>query len=234
MSLIRPDYILQNYSKGRLNEEAVSVERVHFYKTDKSVNPKQEDAFRYFKGELPILLSAPHAVRHYRQKRIKMSDEYTGSIVYLLNKLTRCHALATIKLYGGDPNVDNPCLYKEKVRDLCKREKIRLVLDIHGASSDHKFDIDLGTHGLKTLRCKFNQEILERNFQTFGLNTISIDHFAASGPYTVTNFVARELEIPAVQIEINKMYRSPAQNPQGFHRLLGALVISIQEIIKVN
>lgn len=228
--MIKAEDILQDYSKARLNEEAVSVERVHFYKTDKGVNPKQEDPFRYFEGKLPVLVSAPHAVRHFRQKRIKISDEYTGSIVYLLNKLTCCHALAVAKLYGGDPNMDSPCLYKEKIMEICKREKIKLVLDIHGAARDHKFDIDLGTHGLTTLRGKMGlQETLECNFQRFGINTISKDHFAASGPNTVTNFVARELEIPAVQIEVNKMYRSPSQNPQGFHRILGALVVSIQD-----
>ncbi|OLN32881.1 hypothetical protein DSOL_1327 [Desulfosporosinus metallidurans] len=40
-----------------------------------------------------------------------------------------------------------------------------------------------------------------------------------------------ELGIPAVQVEINKHFRVPAQNPQGFHRLLGALVKSIHELL---
>ena len=50
------------------------------------------------------------------------------------------------------------------------------------------------------------------------------------GPKTIANYVARELGIPAVQIEINKQYRVPAQNPQGFHRLLGALVASVRDL----
>lgn len=227
----QPEDILLEYSRARLNEEAVSVERVHFYKTDKGVNPKQEDPFRYFEGKLPVLVSAPHAVRHYRQKRIKVSDEYTGSIVYLLNKLTDCHALATIKFYGGDPNVDTPCIYKDKLTEICRREKIKLVLDIHGAARDREFDVDLGTHGQKSLLGRSRiQETLEHNFQLFGLKRTSKDYFAASGPNTVTNFVAQELGISAVQIEINKLYRTPALNPQGFHRLLGALVESINEL----
>jgi len=39
-----------------------------------------------------------------------------------------------------------------------------------------------------------------------------------------------ETGISAVQVEINKQYRVPAQNPQGFHRLLGALMESIKEL----
>lgn len=225
--------ILQEFQRARINEEAVSVERVHFYKTDKRVNPKQAEPFWISIGKLPVLVSAPHAVRHYRQKKIKMSDQFTGSIVYLLNKLTGCHAIAATKLYGGDPNVDNPCIYKERIAEICSREKVKLVLDIHGAARDRDFDVDFGTDSGKTLLFKARMlETLEHNFQDFGLNRISHDHFAATGPNTIANYVARELQVSTVQIEINKQYRVPAQNPQGFHRLLGALVESIKELAR--
>jgi len=223
--------VLNEFSRARLNEEAVNVEKVHFYKTDKRVNPKQEEPFWFLVGELPVLVSAPHAVRHYRQKKIKMSDQFTGSIVYLLNKLTGCHGIAATKLYGGDPNIDNPCIYKEKIADFCRIKKVKCVLDIHGAAREREFDVDFGTNKEKNLLGKVGMlETLEHNFQDFGLTRTSLDHFAASGPNTVSNYVARELGIPAVQVEINKQYRVPAQNPQGFHRLLGALVKSINEL----
>lgn len=226
--------VLQSFNRTRINEEAVNVERVHFYKTDKRVNPKQEEPFLFFPGKVPVLVSAPHAVRHYRQKKIKMSDQFTGSIVYLLNKLTGCHAIAATKLYGGDPNIDNPCIYKEKISEICRREKVKFILDIHGAAREREFDVDFGTNSGKTLLVKVGiLETLEQNFQSFGLSRISHDHFAATGPNTISNYVARELGIPAVQVEINKQYRVPAQNPQGFHRLLGALMESIKELALV-
>lgn len=225
--------ILQDFERARINEEAVNVERVYFYKTDRRVNPKQEDPFWFSLRELPVLVSAPHAVRHYRQKKIKMSDQFTGSIVYLLNQLTGCHAIATTKLYGGDPNFDNPCIYKEKIAEICGKKKVKLVLDIHGAAREREFDVDFGTNSGKTLLTKARMlETLEHKFQDFGLSRISRDHFAAQGPNTITNYVARELGIPAVQVEINKQYRVPAQNPQGYHRLLGALLESIKELAR--
>ncbi len=221
--------ILDDFSRSRLNEEAVNIERIHFYKTDKRVNPKQEEPFWYSVGELPVLLSAPHAVRHYRQKKIKMSDQFTGATVYLLNKLTGCHGIAATKLYGGDPNIDYPCIYKDKIADFCAIKKVKLILDIHGAAREREFDVDFGTNGGKNLLGKIRiLETLQQSFHDFGLTRISQDYFAASGPNTVSNYVARELGIPAVQIEINKQYRVPAQNPQGFHRILGALAQSIE------
>lgn len=223
--------ILQEFKRARINEEAVSVERVHFYKTDKRVNSKQEEPFWFVVGKLPVLVSAPHAVRHYRQKKIKMSDQFTGSIVYLLNQLTGCHAIATTKLYGGDPNIDDPCIYKDRIAEICSQEKVKFVLDIHGAAREREFDVDFGTNSGKNLLAKVKMlETLEYNFKDFGLSRISHDHFAATGPNTIANYVARELKIPAVQVEINKQYRVPAQNPQGFHRLIGALVESIKEL----
>jgi len=225
--------ILQELQRARINEEAVSVERVHFYKTDKRVNPKQEEPFWVSLGELPVLLSAPHAVRYYRQKKIKMSDQFTGSIVYLLQQLTGCHAIAATKLYGGDPNSDNPCIYKEKIAEICGRNKVKFVLDLQGAAREQDFDVDLGMNNGKTLLVKERMlETLEHNFQEFGLNRISHDHFGATGPNTIANYVARELKISAVQLDINKQYRVPAQNPQGFHRLLGALVESIKALVQ--
>lgn len=223
--------MLQEFNRARMNEEAVSVERVHFYKTDKRVNSNQEEPFWFVLGELPILVSAPHAVRHYRQKKIKISDQFTGSIVYLLNQLTGCHAIATTKLYGGDPNSDDPCIYKAKIAEICDRKKVKFVLDIHGAAREREFDVDFGTNSGKNILSKAKMlETLEHNFHGFGLSRISHDHFAATGLNTIANYVARELRIPAVQVEINKQYRVPAQNPQGFHRLLGALVGSIKEL----
>jgi hypothetical protein len=229
--LDKQEDILLEFKRARMNEEAVNVERVYFYKTDKSINPEQEEPFWFSYGELPILVSAPHAVRHYRQKKIKMSDQFTGSTVYLLNKLTGCHAIATTKLYGGDPNFDSSCQYKEKVTEICGSKKVKFVLDIHGVARERDFDVDFGINDGKNLLGKTKMlEILERNFLNIGISRISRDHFAATGPNTIANYVARELKIPAVQVEINKQYRVPAQNPQGYHCMLGALVESIKEL----
>lgn len=223
--------MLEEFSRTRLNEEAVNIEKIHFYKTDKRVNPKQEEPFWFAFGELPILVSAPHAVRHFRQKKIKMSDQFTGSIAYLLNQLTGCHAIAATKLYGGDPNFDTPCIYKEKIAEICARGKVKFLLDIHGAAREREFDVDIGTNGEKNLLNKTMMlELVEQNLRDFGLSKISRDHFDASGPNTIANYVARELGIPAMQIEINKQYRVPAQNSQGFHRLIGALVTTVRKL----
>ena len=111
---------------------------------------------------------------------------------------------------------------------------MKFILDIHGAAREQEFDVDFSTNGEEIPLLKVKMlETLEQNFQSFGLSRISHDHLAATSPNTIVNYVARELRIPAVQVEINKQYRVPAQNPQGFHRLLGALMESIKELALV-
>lgn len=222
MSIIEEKFA--TYHRTKLNEQAISVERIHFYKTDKKINPRQESPFKYLPGNIPVLVSAPHAVRHVRQRKIKKSDEYTGAIAYLLNQLTGCHALAVTKIYGGDPNFNSPCIYKDHLKELCANHPISLVLDLHGAGSDHEFDVDLGIMaGESLLGHTKTLNMIIKHFRAGGLSRVSQNYFAAAGPNTITRFVSQELGIPAIQIEINRKYRVPAQNAQGFNRLMAIL-----------
>lgn len=213
----------------KIGEEAFSIEQVHFTKTSKKVNPKKQTPFKFWEGSIPVLISAPHAVRHERKKKIKVSDEFTGSIAYLLNKLAGCHALATTKLYGGDPNYDFPCIYKDAINNICSQHNILLVLDLHGASRDHVFDVDIGTMRGESLLGK-NQliENFKIAFNKFGLTKISQDHFPGIVQNTVTKYVSRELGIPSFQLEINRKYRVPHHNPESYSRLISALVEGVK------
>jgi hypothetical protein len=219
-----PQELIADLLHKKIHLEAAAVERVHFVKTDRRHDPKKSTPFRYLPGRVPVLVSAPHAVRHYREKKIKPSDEFTGSIACLLHQLTGCHALSVTKLYGGDPNFDYPCIYKSYLGDICRKYGIRLVIDLHGAARGHDFDIDIGTVNGASLLGK--QKILQRlilSLENAGLTRISQNYFSTTNENIVTGFVARELNTPAMQLEINKMYRVPHQNGQAYCQLMAAL-----------
>lgn len=208
----------------KINEQAAAVERIHFVKTDRRVNPKKTHPLIYLSGEIPILLSAPHAVRHFRQKQIKPSDEFTGSLAYLLQQVTGCHGIAVTKMYGGDPNWDDPCLYKNTIAHIVKEHEIKMVLDLHGAGRDRDFDIDLGTIKGRSLLGRDQIALwVKDTFAKEGFAAVSSNFFSAEGPYTVTRFVAEKLHIPAMQLEINRQYRNPHQNGAAYFRLFRAL-----------
>ena len=222
---------LEALVKSKIGAEAFSVERIHFVKTDRMHSPKKVMPFKYFPGKLPVLVSAPHAVRHMRQKKIKPSDEFTGSMAYLLNSLLNCHSLSVTKLYGGDPNFDSTCIYKEYIKTISQEFKLKLVIDLHGASRVHDFDLDIGTmNGTSLLGKEKYGQLLKKHLGAYGINNISENHFTVSGQETVTAFVSGVLNIPTIQLEINKRFRAPHQNPGDYCRLLCALSEFIREL----
>ncbi|HWI54422.1 MAG TPA: hypothetical protein VNT57_01910 [Desulfobacteria bacterium] len=215
---------LEALMNAKTGEEAFAAERIYFVKTDRMYNPRKTIPYKYFPGSLPVLVSAPHAVRHVRHKKIKPSDEFTGSMAFLLNKLTGCHAIAATKLYGGDPNFDDKCIYKEALKNLAREQKFHLVLDLHGASREHPFDVDIGTiNNTSLLGKKEYKELLKKHLNRYGISKISDNHFSISGNNTITKYASSELELPAAQLEINKSFRVPHQNPGDYCRLIGAL-----------
>lgn len=223
------NYDSQELVKAKVGEEAVAIERVYFYKTDRLVNPAKESPFKYIPGTIPILISAPHAVRHVRKKEIKMSDEYTGSTACLLNKFTGCHVLTVTATYNEDPNYDSPSLYKDYLGEICRKARVALVLDLHGAARDREFAVDLGTMGgHSTLQIPWLPDLLEECLRTQGISPVSRDVFPARKQDTVTKFAAVELNLPAVQLEINKAYRVPRQNPHAYSQLLAALINAVK------
>ena len=222
---------LETLIRAHMGEQAFSIERIHFVKTDRMHNPKKATPYKYFPGTLPLLVSAPHAVRHVRHKKIKPSDEFTGSMAYLLNEITSCHSLAVAKLYGGDPNFDSPCIYKDFIGSLKAQNRFKLVIDLHGASREHDFAVDIGTmNGVSLLGQNTYSDVLRKCLLNYDVMPISENRFTISGNKTITAHASKNLGIPALQLEINKKFRSPNQNPTDYCRVLAALLDFIRAL----
>lgn len=224
--------VFEEYINNKISEEAFAIEQTYFVKTDRRVNPKEVEPYRFFAGSVPILITAPHAVRHVRNKKIKPSDQFTGAISVVLHKKTRAYCLAATKLYGGDPAYDMPCIFKEKIREIVEKHKIKFVLDIHGAASERPFDVDIGTmKGISYGQGRnFIQEIREC-FHKHGIKRITLDNFPAVKQNTITRFAVEEIKCPAIQLEINRKYRA-YQNLHAFAQLMASLTCIVDYLSK--
>ena len=184
-----------------------------------------EEAFLFLPGRLPVLISAPHAVRHIRQGKAKPSDTFTGTLAVLLNYLGDCSVFINRRNYGGDPNFDRVCVYKQSLINILKELGTELVLDLHGATEKHGFAIDFGT--LRGRSLKDRPELLlnlEYCLQSYGINGLSRDYFSAAKQHTVTRYVCENTDMPAIQLEISRKYRCPYEKPAEFCQLLAALL----------
>ncbi len=183
-------------------------------------------------GHRPVLLSAPHAVRHRRDGLWKREDEYTAAIVHWLHERLGVHALYPTHRIDPDPHDDDDQgAYKQAVRDLVQAHDIRLVLDVHGARGDRDFALALGSIYGET--CAPYETAIIRAFEMEGFHTnsraSSLDRIAinpsryAGGARrpTVTRFVWQQLGVPAMQIEINAWARVVARLPESYEALRG-------------
>jgi len=176
----------------------------------------------YLRGDLPILITAPHATAHVRMKKLKEEEIYTGAVSVILHSLKGSHALYTHRASTIDANFYDQSTFKEELRTIVKKFGIKLVLDIHGTSTKRDDDIYPGV-GIEREFLVGNDIYLDKLFQAAKDKDISIgglDIFPASRQMTVTKFVARQLGIPAIQIEVNEKLRTPDDSPADFERLV--------------
>ena len=73
---------------------------------DKSIqyNLEDPDDYEYRTGRLPILISAPHGARHWRNNKWKQEDEYTSSLAVILAERTESHVIFVKNATREDPN----------------------------------------------------------------------------------------------------------------------------------
>lgn len=188
-----------------------------------------EGAFQYKKGNLPVLISAPHAIEQYRNGDIKSADIYTGSMALFLHNLTNSHVLFASQI-GDDPNYVEGGSYKEKIQEVIDEHNIQYVIDLHGASSSHPFDVDLGTAGGVSL-ADSKVSMMQDHFYENDIKTVTENHtFAAETSGTITNHTYHKLGVPAVQLEISRTYRNPRQDIESYYKMIQALTSIVEEL----
>lgn len=191
-------------------------------------------ALLMFQGDVPIIISGPHAVKHPREGRLKGADRFTGTLALQLASLTQTSVLVYAHTSGEDPNYDVDGPYKQQLLRLAKSTSARFVLDIHGLGRWRLEDIAIGTACGKTLGQQpeilhaFTEELTKAGFTKILIDDPEL--FNAVRPTTITSFIWRELGIPALQLEIHRTYRNVKCAPDNYLKILYALRDGIQAI----
>jgi hypothetical protein len=179
--------------------------------------PRNESAVAVLKGVRPVLLSAPHSTRHWRDGDWKQEEEYTAALGYLLHQETGAHFIYGRYALDPDPHADDDHGdYKRTLDGLFHATPIRLVIDLHGARGDRDFAIALGTIRGETFAG--HEARLLSSFKRYGFSTdpdSSLDRLVINPPRytggvrqpTITRYVWRQHRVPAVQIELSAWVR---------------------------
>lgn len=179
----------------------------HFYQNKNLKTPNGEESYQIIEGSGKVLLTAPHTVNHIRKGRTKLREVCTGAYAEVLHDLTNAPVIY-MNYKDIDSNYYDDTEFKFALSNyLDEHPEIKIVFDMHGASSTRPFDIDLGTMNGKSLNNKwFLPYLMKRYFKRENIKDISFNHFSAAYQDTVTKFVSKR-GLVAVQIEINREFR---------------------------
>lgn len=198
------------------------------------------------KGSIPIMVSAPHAVNHFRNGSMKKADIFTGSIAYLMHEITGCHLICALNQRSSDANYspEEDSIYKRELKNYIDGNNIKVLIDLHGCNSSKPCSVELGTinEDLLSLRdYKFIKDLFVYSIQHFLKNNdkkeIFINkEFKASNENTITNYIFRECSISSIQLEVNNTLRNlnNEDNYEGFCDFIKAFEYIIKTLAKVD
>ncbi|MGN0070366.1 MAG: hypothetical protein ACI361_00830 [Atopobiaceae bacterium] len=190
-------------------------------------------------GSIPVLVSAPHAVTQTREGADKRAEILTGALALWLHETCGVHIFCRAKADGHDPNFDafEENSYQQELVRYCQEHHVSCVVDLHGASAEHAFGIDIGTASTpqdlhaSLLGHGFLLDLMDAalvsTVGTLSLFDEAIVHdgrFAAAGAHTIARNVSERAQVPALQIEVNGQLRD-VKHPEAVHTLAEGLAL---------
>ena len=183
-------------------------------------------------GSVPILISAPHAVRSYMGKKLKSSEPFTGAIVEYLCKKYGVNGIVRTYARDDNPSYENKgraLEYKQKMIEIIKLQSIKCVFDIHGMKNYNDIEIDIGINGGKNIG--EDQDLLNIIIEVLGKNNIiGVDkRFTASKETIVSNYIHEMAEVPCFQLELCQQLRNNQDRLIEFLDDFGRLIKQIEQ-----
>lgn len=156
-------------------------------------------------GKSKILLTAPHTMEQkLMDGNIKHPELFTKAIVLYLSRYYYVNYLIKIKDTGLDANRFNDDEFRNEIIKTIENNNIKLSIDIHGASNNRPFDVEIGT--IDGITAKDSTiELLTKILNKHGIFKIAYNDPFKGGAITESIYILKKCE--AIQIEINANFR---------------------------
>lgn len=195
---------------------------------DKLENSKTESTYLVKKGTVPIILTAAHTMKQRKKDgTIKLNEPFTKAIAKYVSNKTDCSYLIKQKATKIDSNCEEIDDFKLLLEKLINEYGIKLLIDIHGASSKRKFDVELGTLNNLSVRQSTIRNLRNSFFENGIYEIVLNEPFKGGG---ITKYIFGKTEIDVIQIEINGKYRN-INNAENMERICNALIKFIRKYV---
>ena len=200
--------------------------------------------FRLKDNKWNIMISAPHSVNHLREWEILKADMLTWWLALYLAEKYNLPCIYSTSYLVWDPNYDEyeNSKYKQELKKYITDNDIKFLVDLHWCRSERDFAIELWTWWDNHPNLLSNNKLLNiisdsltnslKSYLQHNKKDISVNNiFPASNKNTVSNFVASNFNVPALQLEINFDLRD-SKNEDKLSKLIQALenlIVELQE-----
>ncbi|MBR3172694.1 N-formylglutamate amidohydrolase [Candidatus Saccharibacteria bacterium] len=198
-----------------------------FYSEIKKLESDYNDTYDIKKGLIPIILTSAHGIEQKKRSgKIKFAEPYTRGIARYVSKKTSCYYLIKNEDTGIDPNKPNHDEFKTILLNIIKQNHLKLMLDLHGASKERDFDVEIGTLKGITADTAIVDKLV-KCFRKCGVTRIAFNDPFKGGYITRTTY--EETKINCIQLEINQNYRS-IRKANNIKKICNSLIMFIEKL----
>lgn len=215
------------YANNLYSTEYIKKQEEQFISNNYFGNSKND--YEYISGNIPILISAPHTVKQWRNEKYKSADIYTGALAKALHESTGAHVIYKASINGDENYTTNETEYRKKIKKIVAKNDIKIIIDLHGMASSRDSDIDIGTGNSSNINLLGQDYILSLVEGSLGNNNYTVNKYFSGGkPYTMSTYCSSKLGVPTLQLEINRKYRS--SDSESFSYMANKLAAMINEL----
>ncbi|MEG2351576.1 MAG: hypothetical protein RSA10_02665 [Bacilli bacterium] len=210
-----------------MKEEILGLEKDFANNNYYGTNVWTDEKFRVLSGNIPVILSAPHAVNQLREDNIRDAEKYTGSLVRYISSSTSSYAIFQL-FTASDPNYDVNHNYKSAIVNLVEANDIKFLIDLHSNKMNDSYDIDIATNNGATLmkREDLVQKLIALG-EKYNLKIVENVVATANKEEEIINVVSKLCGIPCIQLVINEKLLETESNEENFQDVVNI----IEEII---
>ncbi len=194
---------------------------------------KKVSEYKVVTGKTPILLSAPHSFIHKRpslSSKYKQAEPWTDYIVKNISNDIKSFGIFSLHSLEYDPNYYKleKNEYKKEVKRIIEENKIKYFFDIHGLSNEYDYDFGIQYLNRYPKSRKLGYD-LGKALNTGVLRNclIQILNIPVGKQETLTEFVASELKVPSIQIEISRYIREKDKLREGLIKNISDFLITL-------
>ncbi len=183
--------------------------------------------YKFFGGDIPVLVLSPHATGFFKNGQFMEPDTFTGSIAYVLHRLTRAYSFNSNFCLAADPAAYQNTPFNRSLADIIKTGKIGLVLILAGSSWQEIQRITISSSLINNKPNKYLTHL--KNTLSNIENNILIEDIDES-IVPINNFLTKELNVNTIVIKLHKRYRMPKLQADLFTNLINSLSNFINDV----